>query len=316
MAVMGHAAKPRGSRAGYRALGWFFRVLGYRFVWLIARFIVMFYFFTARTAVRHSMAFYGRLFPREGRFTRWRRAWRQFSSFTTVFLDRLYLVSGRTDRFRFSHQGLEAIVEAARERRPLIFLMFHLGNWEVACHTLSGFDVALTLVLGRQQGERIESEQKEQLGRAGIRTVIVSDEKDFGAVELVRELKEGGMIAISGDRLFDSQQRSVTVDFLGRPCPVPMGPYVLSLLTGVPIVPIFGLRTGHLAYRFLAMAPRRVEPKDRADREAAMARCAQGCFDDMREVLLGHPEQWYNFFDYWEVAPPAETTQRAPKEES
>jgi predicted LPLAT superfamily acyltransferase len=228
------------------------------------------------------------------------RAWRQFQSFSTVFVDRLLAASGQEDRFRFVHDGLEHITTAVSQRRPLVLWMSHLGNWEVACHALKKYRVPLTLVLGRRPGERVEAVQKADLERRGVRAVYVSDDRDLGVLEVGKALKAGEVVAVSGDRLFDGSQRALDVTFLGRTCRVPAGPYALSILGDADIVPIFGMREGRLSYRFVALEPRRVRAGDRAGREAAMREVAAGCFADLEAMVKRYPEQWYNFFDYFE----------------
>jgi predicted LPLAT superfamily acyltransferase len=274
--------------------------LGHRFVAVFARLIVCYYFLFSPRAVRSSMRFYAALEPGLSRAGRLARAWRQFQSFSTVFVDRLLAASGQEDRFRFVHDGLDHITAAVAARRPLVLWMSHLGNWEVACHALKGYRVPLTLVLGKRPGERVEAVQKEDLARRGIKAVYVSDDKDLGVLEVAKALKAGEVVAVSGDRLFDASQRATDVTFLGRACRVPVGPYVLSILGDADIVPIFGMREGRLSYRFIALEPRRVRALERAKREAAMREAAARCFADLEAMVKRYPEQWYNFFDYFE----------------
>jgi len=249
---MAAAEKPRGTTLGYRILGFFYRVFGYGFVALFSRFIVFYYFLFSPRVVASSMGFYRAVYPDAGRFRRWIWAWRQFRSFTTVFLDRFLLESGHQSRLELSHEGLDSITERAAAGRPTILWMSHLGNWEVAVHCLKRFDVPITLVLGKLVGERIEALQKLALARKNIKVVLVEEGQDLGAVEVIKTLRDGEVVAISGDRLF-GDQRSVEVDFFGHSCRVPVGPYVLSGLTGAEIIQIFGLRQHKLAYRFIAL---------------------------------------------------------------
>jgi predicted LPLAT superfamily acyltransferase len=297
---MAVSAKPVGSRLGYRILGWCYRVFGYGFVAFFALFIVFYYFLFSPRVVASSMRFYGALNPEASRFARWRMAWRQFRSFSTVFMDRFLIENGQADEFELTHEGLDALVGAVEEGRPLVLWMAHLGNWEVAVHCLKRFDVPITLVLARLVDERIEALQKAMLAQRRIKVVLVEEGGELGVVEVIKALRDGELVAVSGDRLFSEQQRSVEVEFLGKTCPVPSGPYVLAGLTGAPIVPIFGLRTGKLSYRFVALEPQYVSLGPRREREAAIRQHAQACFDRLVPMVRSYSDQWYNFFDYWE----------------
>ncbi len=297
-AAMGEVSKIQGSVRGYRGVGLVYRLLGYGAVALLARFICFYYFLFHPRVVASSMRFYSAVFPEAGRLQRWWWAWRQFRSFTTVFVDRLVLERGEESRLALAHDGLEFLTEAAAAKRPAILWMSHLGNWEVAVRCLSRLDVPVTLAIGRHAAEQVSRVQKEALARAGIGVVYVEEGEDLAAVELIRALRDGGIIAISGDRLFHDSQRHVEVAFLGRTCRVPRGPYVLAGLTGAPLVQIFGLRTGRLAYRFVALPPRPVEFPDRLGRENRIREAAAACFDVLETMVRSHPDQWYNFFDY------------------
>jgi predicted LPLAT superfamily acyltransferase len=298
---MGANAKYRGSTLGYKLLELFYKLLGYGFASVITRMIVLYYFIALPRTVAVSMRFYAAVYPQAGRFARLRMAWRQFASFATVFLDRFLIVHGQSDRFDLQHVGLDEIAGACKQGRPLIMWISHLGNWEIASHILSMHDVPISVVVGQKQGERIEKLQKKQLKKARIKVITVSDEKDWQSIELIKMIKNGQIVALAGDRLFSPEQRSIEVSFFGRRCEVPLGPYVLASLTGADLVPVFGLREGRLAYRFVALSPRRVQSASRSDRKAAMARTAGACFDDLERMVLDHPEQWYNFFDYFDA---------------
>jgi len=292
---------PRGSGVGYRAARLLHRAFGYGPVSALARVVAFWHFLFIPRTVASSMRFYGALFPEEGRWRRLVRAWRQVRSFATVFVDRLLLEERLEDRLAVVHEGLDRIVEAARSGAPTILWTTHLGNWEVAAHLLEKAGVPLTVVMAGVDGGRIEARQRELLGERGVRLVFVRADRDLGAVELVAALRRGEVVAVGGDRLFDGAQRSVRVEFLGRGCSVPEGPYALASLTGADIVPVFGLRVGARSYRFVAMGAVRADASDRGGRERAIRAAAAACFEKLETMVKEHPDQWYNFFDYWKT---------------
>ena len=290
----------RGSRFGYRIIGIFYRIFGYGFVSLLARFIVFYYYVFHRREVESSIDFYRAMYPDADRSTLKKMAWSQFKSFTTVFLDRFLIENGRQDRFDLTHEGLESLIDAAKERRPAILWMAHLGNWEVAVHCLKKYDVPITLIIGKYAGEQVEALQRAQLKAGQVKVVTVQKERDMGVMEVMKALRSGELVAISGDRLFDEAQQHLNVSFMGHECRVPKGPYVLAGLSKAPLIPIFGIRVGKLAYRFVALPPINVDLSKRSEREATMKANAQECFDQLESMVRRYPEQWYNFFKYWD----------------
>ena len=59
--------------------------------------------------------------------------------------------------------------------------------------------------------------------------------------------------------------------------------------------------TVRLSYRFVALEPQQVSLGRRSEREESIRRQAQACFDRLDPMIRSYPEQWYNFFDYWEA---------------
>ena len=176
-----------------------------------------FAFFPQR--VRVSLHFYKKLFPARGFFYHLFCAWRQFHNFTTVFLDRW--LARNLDNITFSLVGGSSFEKIVSSGAGGILLMSHLGNWELGASYLanrtSGPAIKLLLYLGEKQGEEIERRQKNDLAMQGVRIIATSQEaaSPFDLVEGVRFLQDGGLVSMTGDRLWSASQRSVAVNFLG-----------------------------------------------------------------------------------------------------
>jgi len=159
----------------YRLLAAASTVAGAWLFALVARGIAAGYFvlFPRRAAV--SASFYRALFPGRGRWHAWWCAWRQFQTFTTVYLDRFLLQDGAAINFTF--EGREHLDAAVAEGRGGILLMSHLGAWEVGARLLRRMipDLRLMLYVGRRAKEDIERLQKEDLAASGIRVQAVGE---------------------------------------------------------------------------------------------------------------------------------------------
>ena len=114
------------------------------------------------------------------------------------------------------------------------------------------------------------------------------------AVELTKLLQEGEFVAIQGDRiLFDvSAQEAEFRD--GIQWQLPRGPFMLSLVARVPIVPVFIIRLGWRRYRVAAGAP--FEWKgDLRDRTGAQDAAVKWWSQCLREAVEQHWYQWFVF---------------------
>ena len=262
---------------------------------LISRGIAAGYFLFSGK-VRESSRFYAALFPDKGRLYHVWCAFRQYQNFTTIHLDRF--LASRTDTTSFTSQGWEKL-ESVIGRQGGILLMSHLGNWEMAARLLrqQKKDLKLLLYMGMKEKEGVEYIQKEELRRAGI-TIIGVDQgggSPFAAVEGIRFLRAGGVVSMTGDIIWRSDQRRGRVSFLGHDAYLPEAPYVFALLSGAPLFVFFAFRTGENRYRFTLSDPIEIRAKSRGHRGEAIARAAQQYADLLEKMLREHPFDWYHF---------------------
>jgi len=279
----------------YRFIVRMTRLCGPWLLVVISRIIATGYFlFSGR--VPESRRFYGALYPERGRFYHLWCAFKQYQKFTTIHLDRF--LASRTETTTFTSQGWEKL-EAVIGRQGGILLMSHLGNWEMAARLLrqQKEDLRLLLYMGVKEKEGVEHMQKEDLRRAGVTIIGVDQEggSPFAAVEGIRFLQSGGIVSMTGDIVWRSDQRKIRVTFLGHDAYVPEAPYIFALLSGAPLFVFFAFRTGKNSYRFTLSDPIAIRTESRQDREQAIAKAAQQYADLLEKMLREHPFEWYHF---------------------
>ncbi len=280
----------------YRILSLLTRLLGLWFFSLIAGGIAAGYFILFPRRVAVGMRFYRALFPEKSRaYHRW-CTFRQFLDFTHVFRDRLLLSD--PGKITTDFEGWERLRDAMRCRGGIL-LMSHMGNWEVAARLLKKTlpDLKLMLYMGVKQKEQIEGLQKQTVRRSDIHIVGVGDAggSPFDIVEGIRFLRGGGLVSLTGDRVWQTDQRTIAVRFLGEIVRLPAAPYILAMAAGSPLFVFFAVRTQKCHYRFSASPPIHVPAADRSQRESAMTRAAQQYADLLEDAVRRHPFQWHHF---------------------
>ena len=142
-------------------------------------------------------------------------AWKQYHKFTDVYIHRF--IRFDKENIEYVREGWEYLEEAVEKKTGAILLMSHIGNWELAAQTLNKKGLPIMLYLGAKHKEQIEHIQKKILAKSGIRVVATTeDEKSpFALIEGINFLREGGIVSMTGDRLW-GEQSFVTVDFLGH----------------------------------------------------------------------------------------------------
>ncbi|PKN49653.1 MAG: lauroyl acyltransferase [Deltaproteobacteria bacterium HGW-Deltaproteobacteria-16] len=253
-----------------------------------------FFLFSGR--VPESRRLYGALFPeRDGLYHLW-CVFKQYQNFTTIHLDRF--LADRSDTASFIAHGWEKL-EGVIGKQGGILLMSHLGNWEMAARLLrqQKEDLRLLLYMGVKEKEGVERVQKEDLRRAGVTIIGVDQEggSPFAAVEGIRFLQSGGIVSMTGDIVWRSDQRKVRVRFLGHDAYLPEAPYIFALVSGAPLFVFFAFRAGKNSYRFSLSDPIAIRPHARADRALAIGEAAQQYADLLEKMLREHPFEWYHF---------------------
>jgi KDO2-lipid IV(A) lauroyltransferase len=104
---------------------------------------------------------------------------------------------------------------------------------------------------------------------------------------------------MQGDRVY--QRHSAEVLFFSQPTSFPLGPFLLSQVSGAPVMPGFVIREGWLRYHAMMGDPIAPVASQVAaeDRDAAPQEALRQAVGFLEKTLTAHYDQWMNFFDFW-----------------
>lgn len=265
---------------------WFFRTF--------SRCIATGYFFLFPERVADSLKFYRALFPGRCFFYYLSCVWKQYHNFTEIYSHRF--IPWVAEEAEFAREGWEHLEEAVAHKTGAIVVMSHIGNWELAAQKLNQKGLPVMLYLGAKHKEQVEKIQKEKLAESGIR-IVATDEKEkspFALLEGIHFLREGGIVSMTGDRLW-GEQTSVVVNFLGYEVRLPDTPHLFALMTGAPLMTFFVHEASPGKYHVAVSAGRKVSAATRADRKKAVTASAQTYADDLARFASAHPFEWHHF---------------------
>jgi Kdo2-lipid IVA lauroyltransferase/acyltransferase len=191
--------------------------------------------------------------------------------------------------------GLERIDEALKQKKGIIALTSHIGNWEMGGVTMSllGYDIsAVALNHKHELINRFFINQREQKGLKVIRMSSVMK-------RCISALSAKGILALVGDRDFTNS--GIMLDFFGVPTSIPKGPAMLSLRTDSVIIPVFFLRVGLYNYKFIFDKPIETNKTDFKDDEEAVRKITEQLVAVMEKYIKQYPEQWLLFRNFWET---------------
>jgi predicted LPLAT superfamily acyltransferase len=284
---------------------WFFFQVTRRFGLSAAYWVlypVTFYFLCAsRTARNASLQFLERAVGPAPLPTRIFRTYRHLLAFARTMVDRALFSTRGKEIFRYEENGIDHIRTAAANGRGAILLTAHLGNWEVAAGLLGEAGKKLAIVAYRGDHEKVTR----YMDRAqGPRPRVIPVGSDmFSSLEMLRSLREGTVLALQGDRPID--RHVVLVPFLGREAPFPVGPFLLAAVSGAPLIATFSLQVAPATYRFFAEPPVVLSFRRDQTRDAQLRAWVEQYVLQLETLVRQHPYQWFNFYDFWDAAPPA-----------
>ena len=84
------------------------------------------------------------------------------------------------------------------------------------------------------------------------------------------------------------------VNFSGREISLPIGPFVLSLVSETPIYPLFIVRTGYRKYKIIAREPI-VCARNTGSRDEVIAKAMQQWAKVLQEITRSYWPHWFAF---------------------
>ena len=271
----------RGSTQGmpwmHRSLIWFFKYLNLRFVYLgMAIFVIPFYMLFAH---RGYIVMY-HYFRRRHGFGVWksfRCVYLNHYRFGQIILDRFATYAGQ--RFEFELDGNDAFLELCHSQSGFMILSCHVGNYELAGYAFEATEKRYNALVYSGEARAVMENRNRLLSKNNIRMIPVSE--DMSHIFLLNDaLASGEIVSIPADRIFGSP-RSVECDFLGAKARFPYGPFAMALP------------------RRYKCYIRRVEATQGKSRQERAASLAQSFAREVETVLRLHPEQWFNYYEFW-----------------
>ena len=215
---------------------------------------------------------------------------RAFASYAQYWFEafKIGYGSGAALAARGRAEGLENLDKALAGGKGAIVVAPHLGNWDFAAAWVDHRRYKVTAVAERLEPPELFDWFVARRAEFGV-TVIPHD--DDPMPKLVAALRRNEVVALVADRSIDAA--GVEVEFFGRPVEFPMGPAILALRTGAPILPTaayFEPRGGHL---LRIMGELEVGPRGRIREDAK--RLTQEIAHSFELLIRQAPEQWHVF---------------------
>jgi lauroyl/myristoyl acyltransferase len=221
-----------------------------------------------------------------------RRSVRNYAKYLSEFAHLPRWRDDDLERLMGSVTGWEHIEAALAEKKGVIFVTPHFGNWDVAGWYF-GRRHAFSAV-----AEPLEPPELDVLIQGWRRAKHIGIIPLAGAARgVMRALHNGELVALVADRPTHAQGEGATVTFFGRQTRVPAGAAHFALKTGAPVVVVGVSRTPKNTYDAVALPALRFTPTGESRRDVNVA--MQRIIENVERIIRPHPDQWYMFRPMW-----------------
>jgi len=181
--------------------------------------------------------------------------------------------------------GYAALQEAHTAKRPVIMVTGHFGSYDAARACLIGRGFNMGVLYRRMANPYYNDYYVRAMSTIGL---PMFEQGRRGMMEMVRHLKDGGIIAIVADLHAHGGKE---LQFFGQPAVTSIVTAELALKYDAVLIPAYGVRQPNgLDFEVVLNTP-----IPHSDPETMM----QAVNDDLEEMVRQHPDQWFWIHRRW-----------------
>lgn len=284
--------KSRGNALGYKIFLFLIRKIGIQPAYFLLKF-VSFYFYLAAYKPRNIIL----KFYLEGlgysKLKATRLVRKNFFLMGQTLIDRSAILLNKAQKLSFEFENENALIELERGGKGGILMSAHLGNWESAGNLMkSRVSSTFNVLMVDEEVQKIRNALK----AAGVQSKfnIIPIKEDLSHIFKIQDvLSQNQIVAMHADRFVEGG-KTLLLPFLGKTARFPLGPFVLATRFKAPVCFVFAVKTRKFHYSLSSTSPITgiLQPEE----------LARLYVTKLEEMVKKHPEQWYNYFEFFSHA--------------
>jgi predicted LPLAT superfamily acyltransferase len=275
---------------------------------IIAMAITVFYFIILKKERKISLNFLKRCRGRASLLD----SYKHFLSYSLCLLEKFYCWSGKTliSQIKTQHDDMEELCQRLEEGEGCLMICSHLGNMEYLWSSVTynkthvkrkfEFYPIVDISITPKRNDVLAKNSPNFFDR-------VIDANQVGpetAAFISEKLATGNVAIIAGDRVStNTRNRIIPVQFLGEQAYFPMGAFALASALKVPVYFVFALRDKDIGFSSVCKIhihkAKNITYGNYLERKHNIPNLAEEFVKLLEGYCLKHPEQWYNFYDFW-----------------
>jgi Kdo2-lipid IVA lauroyltransferase/acyltransferase len=188
-------------------------------------------------------------------------------------------------------EGKEHLDEALAARKGLMFVIGHIGNWEILSHAAQILNVEVCVMADMRKNERLEAVVDGIRSRSGA-TILPPSGK---GLMLIKELKKGRSIAFMVDQ-HGKRKGRLLCDIFGLPALTNPAPAFFAIKGDALVMPVYIIKEKGLYYvRFHQAVEASVFGQDKD----AIQPLSDYMQSFLTSVIKSYPDQWFWVHSRW-----------------
>ena len=190
--------------------------------------------------------------------------------------------------------GWEHFLAAQKQKRGVLILTPHLGNWEFGAPLLSQRGFKLLVVTLDEPDNQLTEMRQAARAQWGIETLVIG-KNPFSFVEIIRRLEAGAIVALLVDRPPPSS--AMALELFGKPFAASVAAAELARASGCVLLPVYlpRLEKGYAAHILPEISYHRPALRGVEARQ----QLTQQIIQTFEEPIRQHVDQWYHFVPIW-----------------
>lgn len=201
-------------------------------------------------------------------------------------------------RVWFDHP--ELFRQVANERKGVVCVGGHFGNWEILAAAIRALGYPMVVVVAEQRNKLVDKLINRNRAHMGIEMVG----RGIAVRGILKALREKKFVALLADQ--DAHEEGVFVKFMGRPSSTPQGPAALTLKTGAPMIFGTAVRMDNGNHKLL------LERVDSNDLQGVTPEnihvLTQKYTAILEKYVRLYPDHWFWMHRRWKTSPPPKAT--------
>ncbi|NOR55546.1 MAG: lipid A biosynthesis acyltransferase [Sulfurovum sp.] len=281
-------SKQRGSGWSIRLALFLHRVLGYKFLYYLLYPITFFYFLLAPNVKKVLKVYYANL----GMTFSNRVYYEHLRLFAICMVDR-FASKINPEAYTFDYAELENPKEILESGCILVYS--HFGGWAASSNS-GHIENKINIVMQEAMLEGIQDLEKNIKVKSQVNVIDLNEGAISVSVQIANALMNDEVVTVMGDRAANVKSESEMM-FLNHKASFNKNPFQIAYKTSKPVLVYFIILTGIQSYKVEYI--KIIMDKEKSE-ALAVSEALEKYVNKLEEVVKMYPNQWFNFYDFWE----------------